>query len=288
MVRSTSCSPPGDSPSWQNTSEAILNFGIRLFYTFSLLISIKIKALCFHHSVSWGPEPLQFGTVGLVCMCVCDCVHTITECLMALIKQEVEIFYSQRLKNSAINTELLIVLWRILESDHFSAERNLQARPELLQGVTKIICLREIKGTPWHFKNPDCFHSTCPLTVFCVKISLQGCSQWRQLGWRVAVFDSHCAALTWLQNFTLQSCFFLLYCCLPQAERGVWSVPIYSFPVPPGTPFVVANLPHNYWTFNWKKESMNRWGYMFLAKDRVRLLIPTQSGLNQQRWVIGI
>lgn len=77
-------------------------FGIKAFCTFSLLISIKIKA--FTLELSWGLEPLQFGTVG------CGCVQTIIVCLMALIKTEVEIFYSQCVKDSAINTELLIEL----------------------------------------------------------------------------------------------------------------------------------------------------------------------------------
>ncbi len=196
MVRSSSCSPPGDSPFWQNTSEAILNFGIRAFYTFSLLISIKIKALCFHTrsvlgpraSSVWDCEPCVY-----VCVCVCVCVWLCADYYRVFNgpdKAGGGNIFSQCLKNSAINTELLIMRWRILKSDHFSTERNLQGRSELLRGVMKIICLLEIKRCALTFVDLDCFHSTCSLTTFCVKISLLGCSHWKQLDWWVTLFNS--------------------------------------------------------------------------------------------------
>lgn len=44
-------------------------------------------------------------------------------------------------ENSAINTELLMMLRRILKSDLFSAARNFQAHCELLQGVMIMLLL---------------------------------------------------------------------------------------------------------------------------------------------------
>lgn len=127
------------------------------FYTFSLLISIKIKALCLHTLSVLGPRASSVWHCGAFRVCDCDCVESIAACLMALIKQEVEIFYSECQKTRPWAQKLVIKLWRILKPEHLSAERKSTrslAHSELLRGVTKTLLPLNVNLPPWdwHFE----------------------------------------------------------------------------------------------------------------------------------------
>lgn len=174
---------------------------------------------------------------------MCHRVRTITECLMALIKQEVGIFYSQCLKNSVIKTELLIMRWRILKSDHFSAERNLQARSESLRGIMKIICLLGVRSTPFFEKKKKLFSSQPAHLLLLTRL------------FTLKAAGSNCLTVIVLlsQSCRISNCrvvFSLLRFRLPQAERrgrkfsSDWPrSQLYSLLIPTGLClFVVAIL----------------------------------------------